>query len=471
MMDKRDIADRSLPIVKLKCPFGWILRSQEDQNDIGIDCEIEILSNGKSSGTLIKGQIKGSQRFRTVGDSLYSPPIKLERLKYYTRMLRLPVVLFLVDVAEERVWWRVLSEDQEIVKMIEEAEKRSQKSLSIPIPKGSELNHNGEALLTDVIVAIDKLRLREFNLLSSGSLYTLAQDTDQIPKTMLAIRQHHDHFRFTLMESQILAGQLETVRRTAADLAASPSETPFSRVLSLFYHRRAHHDMLPKDDPTIVQKIAREHFDTACQMLRIVRPHRQMTGLRTFVLIEVQAAKAFVVIERLLINAPQYPFAKQSAKELEGLLSVTLELRTAIRAIGKMQALFTRLVELGELGLVGNAYVSMIQPLHQIILSLPGLGLPSVATKLRDWLDNLGSGLRDLYEKSEMWTHYSMTLPPYVMLSNIPDVNECDERLGQALFWADKIQDNAVQDDIREDLLGLGRHQEQMQTLHRLFHK
>ena len=65
-------------------PEDWIYRPQEDQEDVGIDGEVELeADDGTGSGFIFKVQIKGVAEAALIDQGRVLPfSLKLERLKY-----------------------------------------------------------------------------------------------------------------------------------------------------------------------------------------------------------------------------------------------------------------------------------------------------------------------------------------------------------------------------------------------------
>jgi len=86
--------------------FGWILRPQDGQKDLGIDAHIELIgSNGEAFGKLIAAQIKcGKSFFKTSNIDGYVFYGELKHLNYYLNY-SIPVIIILCDPEENVCWW------------------------------------------------------------------------------------------------------------------------------------------------------------------------------------------------------------------------------------------------------------------------------------------------------------------------------------------------------------------------------
>jgi hypothetical protein len=107
-MNASEIGTKAGRIFAYNLPSCWIFRSQEDQNDFGIDGEIEIKDkSGKALGkeSIFKVQIKGEENSTFIREGqVLSFTLNMERLKYYFEF-KVPVILVVVEVSSEKIFW------------------------------------------------------------------------------------------------------------------------------------------------------------------------------------------------------------------------------------------------------------------------------------------------------------------------------------------------------------------------------
>jgi Domain of unknown function (DUF4365) len=84
---------------------GWIYRTQEDQNDVGIDAEIEVVDDGDVMGWLLKVQVRGRSSIRWSHDT-YRMTIKRSTYNEWLSV-GLPVAVVLGDVGTHQLFWAV----------------------------------------------------------------------------------------------------------------------------------------------------------------------------------------------------------------------------------------------------------------------------------------------------------------------------------------------------------------------------
>ena len=82
---------------------GWIYRTQEDQNDVGIDAEIEVVEDGDVMGWLLKVQVRGRSSLRWSHDT-YRMTIKRSTYNEWLS-IGLPFAVVLGEVGTDELFW------------------------------------------------------------------------------------------------------------------------------------------------------------------------------------------------------------------------------------------------------------------------------------------------------------------------------------------------------------------------------
>jgi len=131
---------------------GWAVRTLD--KDIGIDFEVEIFDNFKSTGVFFKVQLKSSESTRYVNSrTVISQPLRVASARYLSAEVRLPVVLIHADVKNKKTFWCVpqlmRTELERIISL-----KRGKITLRIPI--GNELPETLVKLI-DTITKVEQV--------------------------------------------------------------------------------------------------------------------------------------------------------------------------------------------------------------------------------------------------------------------------------------------------------------------------
>lgn len=166
-----------------KLPSSWIFRSQEDQNDHGIDGEIELKdAAGKALGenSIFKVQIKGQEFSSFINGGLtVSFGLGLERLKYYFSF-GVPVVLVVVEVSSERIFWVPVTGNEDLVAKAERSASNETVQIHLPVVneilKGSP--QSTDALLNAVSICWDYLAFKGLKS-SISNLHVISPDALQ----------------------------------------------------------------------------------------------------------------------------------------------------------------------------------------------------------------------------------------------------------------------------------------------------
>ncbi|MDC5097657.1 DUF4365 domain-containing protein [Acinetobacter baumannii] len=127
-MNAKEIGRRAGRIFEFCLPDNWLFRSQEDQEDYGIDGEIEITTpQDKATGFIFKAQIKGQKEVSIIDNGQkVAFSISVERLQYYMSNVEFAVILFVVDVAKEMVYWHSLQNDENLRQRMYDALEKKQ---------------------------------------------------------------------------------------------------------------------------------------------------------------------------------------------------------------------------------------------------------------------------------------------------------------------------------------------------------
>ncbi|HCP1847288.1 TPA: DUF4365 domain-containing protein, partial [Escherichia coli] len=135
-MNAGEIGTEAGRIFEYNLPSHWIFRSQEDQNDFGIDGEIELKDgSGKALGkeSVFKVQIKGEENSTFIHDnSLLSFTLKTERLRYYFEF-KVPVILVVVEITSEKIFWLPITNNETLREKASKSNQNDTVQVHIPI--------------------------------------------------------------------------------------------------------------------------------------------------------------------------------------------------------------------------------------------------------------------------------------------------------------------------------------------------
>lgn len=239
-MNAGEIGESAGRIFKYKAPLNWIIRSQEDQDDHGIDCEIELKdSSGKALGqeSVFKVQLKGQEHCTLIeNDTKVSFSVSLERLKYYLSF-NIPVILVVVDVTTEDIYWVSVTDNDTICSNVS---KSSAKTLTVHLPVENKLEKNNvdsfASLLRSVESCWNSLSLRDLKVAVENCTTLQPENLDKcIDQVGDALFKAY-HIK---LDKLFCDRDFNELYRQASDLIKSPVVPVKDRFLATLYFERA----------------------------------------------------------------------------------------------------------------------------------------------------------------------------------------------------------------------------------------
>ena len=216
---------------KATLPGDWIYRSQEDQEDVGIDGEVELETvDGTGSGFIFKVQIKGVAEATLIDEGKVLPfSLKLERLKYYMNNLEVPVILIVVDLTTDSIYWLSLQDNSALRESLTMATAKGQDSLTVHVPVNQVYKGNWSDMLSAVGQTMNWLRLHAVQRMTAGvhetinatpleSIEDLLKKHSQVA-SLLRSRKFDDMFR-TEKHEELWSEALAVLRSDSEEVGA-----------------------------------------------------------------------------------------------------------------------------------------------------------------------------------------------------------------------------------------------------------
>lgn len=137
-------------------PHGWVVNKVE--HDYGIEFEIEIFEQHKSTGASFKVQLKSSEQgAHSASEDFLSQEIDIQNAEYLCHEVRTPVALIHADVKARRTFWHMPQLD---AVALEKLSGGNSASITFRIPTANELPATLEGLLEAVVQASNILAIR-----------------------------------------------------------------------------------------------------------------------------------------------------------------------------------------------------------------------------------------------------------------------------------------------------------------------
>lgn len=227
-------------IFNYNLPSNWLFRSQEDQNDHGIDGEIEVTDKkgiAQGSDFVFKVQIKGEANCTILKNQLaVSFNLPTTKLQYYLSF-NIPVFLVVVDISSETIYWISITDNDEL---IAKAKSIKTSSIQIHIPTQNTIKRRDENLaqkvLSAVIASWDFLALKGVK----GSIQRFADlDPKRLESRIVEMgnalyKAHHQHLENLLWQKDFFK-----IYKVSSDLIKSAIVPATDRFVAALFYRIA----------------------------------------------------------------------------------------------------------------------------------------------------------------------------------------------------------------------------------------
>lgn len=386
-MNAVEIGDQAGRIFLYNLPINWVYRTQEDQNDFGIDAEIELKnSSGKALGkeSVFKVQLKGEMNTTRIKKGKYlSYSLSTHKLKYYLSF-NVPVILVVVDVTTEGIFWLSLSDNKELYKQVEANEN---KSIQVHIPTKNSLKRNNNECFDKLIEAVNKC----WNYLSIRGLknavnnyHNLSSDgiEDVINNIGDALyKAYHQQLQIFLE-----AGDFESIYKTAIQMIGSEIIPHKDRFVATLYFDHAFNK---QPFTNILREIYEQKFKICTGLIYLAKKdglvnHRYLAIAKSRVAIFRSANEQLFTLH----NLDQDPMPDGIGKYVIFSTSNTLY-RECCKQLEKIIRLFTRIINSGQIHILTTIFTTIIVPIILFQKVHKDRGALESITFLNDWFNNI----------------------------------------------------------------------------------
>lgn len=385
-MNAGEIGDQAGRIFQYNIPSDWVYRTQEDQNDFGIDAEIELKdSTGKALGkeSVFKVQLKGELKTTRIKKGKYiTYSLPLPRLKYYLSF-NVPVILVVVDITSEDIFWLSLTDNKELYKIVENSEN---KTIQVHIPTKNILIRKNSDCFNHLVDVVNKC----WNYLSIRGLKNAVNNyqnlsTESIEDVIHNIgdalyKAYHQKLQL-LLEHQ----DFESIYKTSIQMINSDIVPAQDRFIATLYF-----DYAFNTKP--FTKIVREVYDQKtkiCIGLIYFAKKDKLVNHRLIAFSKSRVALFRGANEQLftLHNLDRNPMSDGIGKYVIFTTSNTLY-RECCKQLEKIIRLFTRIINRGQFHILTTVFTTLIIPitLFQDVHRKKG-NLESIKF-LDDWFNN-----------------------------------------------------------------------------------
>lgn len=298
-MTPGEIGTEAGRIFEYNLPSNWIFRSQEDQNDHGIDGEIEVKdSNGMAQGKefVFKVQIKGEGTSNFIdNDKKLSFNLKTSRLKYYLSF-NIPVILVVVETSSEKIYWISITDNEELIAKVSNVKTDS---IQIHLPVQNIIKRRDPALAKNLLSSVFnswdylaikgvKSSIRRFGDLDPERLeYRISEMGDALYKA------HHQ-----MLGNHLSRGEFTKVYKVSGDMLQSKIVPAADRFVAGLFYRTALR-ISPLHESVIDQM--REMFNVSVLLIKLAHEEKS-ENLRRYSIGLARSAKFKYEINSLYSN-------------------------------------------------------------------------------------------------------------------------------------------------------------------------
>lgn len=445
-MNAKEIGRKAGRIFQNALPANWAFRSQEDQEDYGIDGEIELADESDhATGFIFKVQIKGQQSVSLINEGkTVSFTISCDKLQYYLKQIEYPIIFAVVDVTTENIYWRTLQDDPVLSRAIAEAISNKRSSLSIHLDANRTLTGKTEDMLVSVEQNMDWLRINAVKRISKPARDILKSHSEQTIEELLAQTKNLTfQLRIDKFQRLYSAKNYSELYNQARNILISPSESIRERFCSGMYLEKVHshcHEFQSDEH-------RQANFELYLYLIGLARTHKTALQFKLLSILLMRSLRLRLFVEQ---DYHYYITSEQTKNDpLTNWVVATSRNMIAFRSareVEKTVRLVNRFITKGLFLILPD-----ILPRVAILISLYSQrlnkeGLKEQASFLIDWVE---FGLDISLEVSSSLEEQTYFAGLIILKATLPHKSECmDNNLQECLTLADRIIDGEVKNDV-----------------------
>ena len=429
VMNPKEIGRLAGRIFNRIIPFHIAVRSQEDQEDYGIDYEMEVISpEDKPTGFIFKVQQKGTESLKSIeNEKMMVYVMAVDKVGYYLNELRMPVILVVVDVDKESTLWVRLQGNTQVENAFKHAISKNQKTITIHIPPSNCLPKTFSKMLESVRQINEFLLVKEIKQFPSQKLFEAAVKSGDPDGFGKAIQSHYDIFRYERIEDLIRSGQREKALQESWDLFKSPSESIKIRFSGGLNIVRISGGLLARQQtPDQTNQMIEIRSNIYTELLKLVRPIDTPKALRRYARFLLRTTRLRSIVEHDYGLLMSYQVQKESGDEFTLLFTQSARQSSAIRTLRelrKTQNTFFYLAAGEGLELIPQAWCQICGDILPFIQRLRIDGLEDVENQIVNWLIGINDIAIDISQNNKQWSDLVLCASLRVALSNPANVD------------------------------------------------
>ena len=443
-------------VFKSCLPPNWAERSQEDQEDYGIDYEFELTTpQDQPTGFIFKVQQKGTAKARLVKNGAFVAYSDLDcsKVDYYLNKLRIPLVFVVVDIATKRIYWLPIQGNLHVKSRLKDAVAQGHDKLTIHLPVKNRLPNTIGLLLRAVRNMMNSITIAGVSEIQSLDLKTLLDTGYQIDDIDLRLRMAQLAVRSARTQQLINEGRFQDAlamnEKAFAD-DAEPIDARFSAGLEIIRVATGLNVHNPHGDP---EEILVTRVAVCNNLVKLTSRLPANDRLRHYAIFLARTSRLRIAIYRDMGVFMSRRAQLEGVDEYTKLLTVGAQQQTTnevVKHLRRLQYRMTELIRGGWLELMIHGWSDVTESLGHFFLRLNSDGLSEAADAIRRWLDIVGSAARAIAQ-----TVADINLVGLCALNHVRigmGTNSITKRVEEARDLIKTLTDPAAQDLLRKRL-------------------
>jgi hypothetical protein len=199
--------------------FGSIVSGEhalrkQDQDDNGIDYEIELFREGQTTGFIFKVQLKGTENLHllTDGNRISFNGFELPKAKYLIEEIEIPAAIILVDVITKQTYWTSVQDNNPLIGAYEAAKKANRGEITVHLNTQNVLPETWDTLFGSMVRSVDFLALRRASTVPPprySDYVEKIKNLKDLDWELIQLNQKGDISRIEKLQRLIRANQLK----------------------------------------------------------------------------------------------------------------------------------------------------------------------------------------------------------------------------------------------------------------------
>lgn len=452
---QHEIDDAACRLFEQSLPREWVYRPLP--KDYGIDGEVEVFRDRKSTGIIFKVQIKGTESPRLLSDGrIISFSLGVDDVSYYLDEVTIPVFLMLVDVNDSRVYWHAIQLDNDLARELRKAQVNRAGSVTVHIKTRNEIEKTRLEIVKKTQEAVLVIAFRSVSAATGHELLDTLSSMGSLTPALEGLKRGTSYARFALLQQAWHEGRIEDVKRTIREVLRDPdselSTVVAARGMAELIAIQGYRSVGRADLVPLVELRFAARLRAMCRDGDVaLRFHAAMK--RRLALLHAAVDRDFGLFMSTKVHETQA--ARDSADPLWGMLLSPARMDAAQRVLiqhHKCMRLMEWAVRSGLAYVAAKETVGILFSMSTFLVRLRSEDLHTAADFWEEQLEGLVSFSLEVAAKSEEWDLAALLIGSALHLADPTS----DARLEQRRRWcheqADRIDDPDVRDNLHSSL-------------------